>query len=142
MLLPKKEDVMFTDSYTDYPRLLDITCFLFYTCSPIRKLTDPVLIQLLGEMLNLICMGLGYTLIPSSFIYDTMSLFHSLYGYGNLPSILSHESVPFQIRRLGQTVPGRMIHVVYSTSSPLARQLRTLSEQLVRPFSGSAVPVN
>ncbi|BCG60871.1 hypothetical protein PUR_42960 [Paenibacillus sp. URB8-2] len=50
MLLPKKEDVMFTDSYTDWPRLLDITCFLFYMCSPIRKLTDPVLIQLLGEM--------------------------------------------------------------------------------------------
>ncbi|OMF04293.1 LysR family transcriptional regulator [Paenibacillus sp. FSL H7-0331] len=144
LLLGPKDDNVPDSGQLDYMNtLLQKTFFAFYSNQPLRTIINEVMLKLLGNIpkdlrkindtgiiLQMISKGLGYTIFPSSFIYDTMDFFKSLYPSGVLPSILRHESVPFQIQRLGKEFPSRTIQLIYPVSSPYRKTIQFAIEAL------------
>lgn len=135
LLGPKNDDPLDLNNPEVMAALLDKTFYVFYSNQPLRLIINEVMLKLMGNIpkdirninetgiiLKTVSDGLGYTICPSSFMYDTMDFFHTLYGSDELPNLLQHESVPFQVYRLGKDYPSRTIQMIYPTSSPY-RQL-------------------
>nr|WP_274520447.1 LysR family transcriptional regulator [Paenibacillus beijingensis] len=141
LLGPKNEDRLDIDNSEGMAALLDKTFFVFYSNQPLRLMINEVMLKLMGNVpkdirnindtgiiLKMVSDGLGYTICPSSFMYDTMEFFHSLYGPDDLPSLLQHETVPFQIYRLGKDYPSRTIQMIYPASFPYRHLLQVSSD--------------
>ncbi|MDF2961726.1 MAG: hypothetical protein K0S39_3461 [Paenibacillus sp.] len=81
----------------------------------IQEVTDP------SVVLNMVSNGLGYTVLPTSFI---------------LPQI-SSDSSPYRIIRLGPDFPTRMIHLVYSASYQFSLTIHDITEMISSPYKTS-----
>ncbi|OUS78702.1 hypothetical protein B1748_01100 [Paenibacillus sp. MY03] len=114
---------------------------LYYSNQPMRKLIDRVLLQLLGQMpedivevndlsimLNLVSEGVGYTVLPTSHIYMTMTFYSTYYSGSELPSVLAHSSIPYLVYRLGKEYPTRMIHLIYPEASVSRKKIQSIAE--------------
>lgn len=122
---PKHDHQPIREDLNNVDLLLQKPFILFSPRAPLRKITESVLIQLLGSIprdiqevndlsvaLSMVSSGLGYTIVPNSFIVDSIHLI-SKDSKTHWPE---HYSTPYQIVRLGAHFPTRMVHMVYSAS--------------------------
>jgi DNA-binding transcriptional LysR family regulator len=148
LLGPKNDPFLDMEEAGTVDMLLQQTFFVYYSDQPFRKITDKILLQLLGSMpedirevndlvimLKLISAGLGYTILPTSHIYDTMNIFNTLFSSSDLPNQLVHESVPYQIYRLGAKFPNRTIQMIFPTDTPYLQPIQNIARTL--SFSGT-----
>lgn len=123
------------------PDLLGSKFVLYYSNQPMRKIIDRILLQILGKfpedivevndlsiMLNLVSEGLGYTILPTSHIYTTMTFYSTYYSDSPLPSVLTHPSIPYTVYRLGKDFPTRMIHLIYPATSTSSNQIHAIAD--------------
>ncbi|HWJ77394.1 MAG TPA: LysR family transcriptional regulator [Niallia sp.] len=101
-------------------KLLDKPFILFHSHLPFRHDANEILLNLLGKipenlqevndtyaLISMISSGLGYSLLPLSFILDFVQLENS--NQSN-----SLDMLPFKITNLGDFSPPRYIHFVYA----------------------------
>jgi DNA-binding transcriptional LysR family regulator len=147
LLGPKKMDIPLEEDFNNADQLLKKTFILFNSRISLKKLTELSVIQLLGGkpedirevndlgiVLNMISSGLGYTILPNSFICDTMRFFSTLHSSGPLPRRLQHDSIPYQIYRLGKQYPARRIQMIYSPTSQFHLPIKDIAVRLAAPY--------
>ena len=122
--LPREQPCYFLHPGSPVRSVLDATLLATFGCMP----TNVRMINYSKVMMQLIANGIGYALLPSSFLYETVSLFRDLHGRGPLPRRLAHPSVPFVIHRLGSDLPSREINIVYRDDTPHRRKIETIAD--------------
>lgn len=140
LLGPKNEKPLCLHDPESMNTLLEKTFYLFFSNQKLRSLINETMLKLMGNIpkdicninetgiiLKMISDGQGYTICPSSFLYDTMDFFHSYYGPGKLPTLLQHDSVPFSVYRLGENYPSRTIRMIYPANSPYSQLIQQIS---------------
>lgn len=131
LLGPKNEEPLNLKDADSMDILLEKTFFVFFSNQRLRSMINEAMLKLMGNIpkdicninetgiiLKMISDGLGYTICPSSFLYDTMDFFHSYYEKKDLPTLLQHDSVPYTVYRLGEGYPSRTIQMIYPANSP------------------------
>lgn len=112
--------------------LMNKPFILYHTRSHLRKLTDLILLKLwdglmprdiqevndLNVLLNMISSGMGYTILPASYVIHYRS----------------EAAAPFQMLKLGQLFPIRMIHLVYSNVYQNNRAIHEIADTISSPY--------
>jgi DNA-binding transcriptional LysR family regulator len=123
---------------------------LFNARLPLRQLAEKILKKLLGRiprvihevndtglLKHMISNGLGYSILPTSFIFDSIHLFRRFYHASPLPQQFCDQSFPFNCYRLDSSYPKRTIYLVYSTRRQDRLPIETLVKTISAPYSNN-----
>ncbi|MBD2847035.1 LysR family transcriptional regulator [Paenibacillus sp. IB182496] len=154
VLLAPKQDTRLKELEEDEWRgyLLSKTFFLHPHTETLRRTVEPVLHDMLGRlperiietndtypMLSFIANGLGYTLLPASYIYQAFQLAKP--KPEDAPrtfTLAEHESVPFHIY-LSRSLPRHMIYLVHRNDLLLEHLRLSRIVEDIRDTYGEAV---
>ncbi|TDF92508.1 LysR family transcriptional regulator [Paenibacillus piri] len=130
LLLGPKQDETIGESFTN-AGLLHKPFILFDSRFSLRKLADTILTSLwgdlprdiqevndLGALLSMVSNGMGYSLLPASYILQ----------------LESHAPFPFQLLKLGPRFPIRHIHMVYSASIQSDPAIQNIAQTIASPY--------
>lgn len=143
LLGPKDDQQPIHEDLNNVDLLMQKPFILFSPRAPLRKITDQVLIQLLGSMpkdiqevndlsvaLSMVSGGLGYTIVPNSFIIYSIPSPRTYSLEGNKVQRYAHDTLPYQMVRLGAHFPTRTVHMVYSTSYKFHVPIHDMAETI------------
>jgi DNA-binding transcriptional LysR family regulator len=151
VLLAPKNDTLITELNENQWRsfLLSRPFYLYSHPLPLRKFVDLTLYKLLGRipddihevndsytLLNLISNGLGYTLLPTSYIFDTFQLIkRNKLTSKPYPTVFTHESIPYNIIFNLPSIPYRTMYLVFSDNCKTEIPVRKLAEDISSYYS-------
>jgi len=132
LLGPKQDSEPIDRLLENRDGLMNKPFILYHARSHLRKLTDLILLKLwdgsmprdiqevndLNVLLNMISSGMGYTILPASYVVHYRSEAYA----------------PFQMLKLGPLFPIRMIHLVYSNVYQNNRTIRDIADTISSPY--------